>query len=153
MPELDLGVLPQMAQERTISWLAPASWAGERVVALWLGGGLARGEGDLHSDFDLCVGVDPHDLERWRATDTQALTGGQVAGGRMFPLGEDALIYHLLLNGALVALLIQTTARPPNVEPLLILGCRDEAFAETLARRITPRRSHTTRRRRRAHGS
>jgi hypothetical protein len=133
MPELDLGVLPQMAQERTISWLAPAIWADGRVVALWLGGSLARGEGDLYSDIDLRVTVDPDDLERWRAMDTQGLTGGQVAAGHTFPLGDDALIHHLLLrNGDIVDLLIQTTARPPNVEPLLMLGCRDEAFAETL---------------------
>jgi hypothetical protein len=131
--DLDLCVLPQIAQERTITWLAPAVWADERVVALWLGGSLARGEGDAYSDIDLRVAVDPADLEHWRAMDTQALTGGQVAGGHTFALGEDALIHHLLLrNGDIVDLLVQTTVRPPNVEPLLVLGCRDEAFAGTL---------------------
>ena len=66
MTSLDLGVLPTMAQERTISWLAPALWVDERVVALWLGGSLARGEGDDYSDIDLRVAVDPADLEAWR---------------------------------------------------------------------------------------
>jgi hypothetical protein len=133
VPNLDLSVLPQMAQTRTISWLAPALWADEQVVALWLGGSLACGEGDAYSDIDLRVAVDPADLEAWRALDTQALTGGQVAGGHTFALGEDALIHHLLLlNGDIVDLLIQTTARPPDAEPLLTIGCRDEAFAETL---------------------
>ena len=32
--DLDLSVLPRMAQERTISWLATAIWADARVVAL-----------------------------------------------------------------------------------------------------------------------
>ena len=92
MLDLNLGVLPQMAQEQTISWLAPAVWVVERVVALWLGGSLARGEGDAYSDIDLRVAVDPADLEAWRAMDTQALTGGQVAGGHTFALGEDAFL-------------------------------------------------------------
>jgi nucleotidyltransferase-like protein len=131
--DLDLGVLPQMAQTRTISQLAPAIWADERVVALWLGGSLARGEGDDYSDIDVRVAVDPADLEAWRALDTQALTGGQVVGGHTFALGEDALIHHLLLlNGDIVDLLVQTTARPPNVEPFVVLGCRDEMFAGRL---------------------
>jgi len=133
VPELDLGVLPEMAQARTIAELVPAIWADERVVALWLGGSLARGDGDIYSDIDLRVAVDPADLETWRAMDTQALTGGQVAGGQSFQLGEDALIHHLLLlNGDIVDLLVQTTARTPNGEPLLTLGCRDEAFARIL---------------------
>jgi hypothetical protein len=133
MPDLDLGVLPQMAQTRTISWLAPAIWADERVVALWLGGSLARGDGDTYSDIDLRVAVDPADLETWRAMDTQALMGGRVVGGHTFALGEDALIHHLvLLNGDIVDLLVQTTARPPNIEPLLVLGCRSAAFTATL---------------------
>jgi hypothetical protein len=133
MTSLDLDILPAMAQERTISWLAPALWADERVVALWLGGSLARGAGDDYSDIDLRVAVDSAELEAWRARDTQALTGGQVVGGHTFALGEDALIHHLLLlNGDIVDLLIQTTARPPNIEPLVVLGCRDETFAGTL---------------------
>jgi hypothetical protein len=133
MLDLDLGILPQMAQARTISELAPAIWADERVVALWLGGSLARGDGDEYSDIDLRVAVDHADLERWRAMDVQALTGGQVVGGRMFPLGGDALIHHLLLlNGDIADLLIQTTARTPNVEPLLVFGCRDEVFGRML---------------------
>jgi hypothetical protein len=122
-----------MPQTRTISALALPLWADERVVALWLGGSLARGDGDEYSDIDLRVAAHPADLERWRTLDVQALTGGQVVGGHMFPLGEDALIHHLLLlNGDIVDLLVQTTTRPPNVEPMVVLGCRDEAFAETL---------------------
>jgi hypothetical protein len=133
MTPLDLSVLPQMPQTRTISALALPLWADERVVALWLGGSLARGDGDEYSDIDLRVAAHPADMERWRTLDVQALTGGQVVGGHMFPLGEDALIHHLLLlNGDIVDLLVQTTTRPPNVEPMVVLGCRDEAFAETL---------------------
>jgi hypothetical protein len=133
MLDLELGVLPDISQARTISWLAPAIWVDERVVALWLRGSLARGDGDAYSDIDLRVAVAPADLEAWREKDTQALTGGQVVGGHTFPLGEKALIRHLVLrDGDIVDLLVQTTARPPIVEPLLILGCRDEAFAETL---------------------
>ena len=122
-----------MLQTRTISALAPALWADERVVALWLGGSLARGDGDEYSDIDLRIAAHPADMDHWRALDVQALTGGQVVGGHMFPLGEDALIHHLLLlNGDIVDLLVQTTTRPPNVEPMVVLGCREEAFAETL---------------------
>jgi hypothetical protein len=133
MLELDLGVLPSIAQARTIARLAPVIWADARVVALWLGGSLARDDGDDYSDIDLRVAVAPGDLEAWREKDTQALTGGQVVGGHTFPLGEDALIHHLVLrDGDIVDLLVQTTARLANVEPLLILGCRDAGFAETL---------------------
>jgi hypothetical protein len=145
MPDLDLGVLPQMAQARTISWLAPAIWADERAVALWLGGSLARGDGDTYSDIDLRVAVDPADLETWRAMDTQALLGGRVVGGHTFALGVDALIHHLvLLNGDIVDLLVQTTARPPNIEPLLLLGCRSAAFTATLQahNRVEPEPQH-----------
>ena len=154
MTSLDLGVLPAMAQERTISWLAPTLWVDERVVALWLGGRLARGDGDEYSDIDLRVAVDAADLEVWRALDVQALTGGQVVCGHTFALGEDALIHHLLLlNGDIADLLVQTTARTPNVEPLVVLGCRDDAFAGRFRSIIARSRSRAIRRPQRACGN
>jgi hypothetical protein len=148
MPELNFGILPQIAQERTISWLAPAIWADERIVALWLGGSLARGEGDAPSD--LRVAVDPDDLERWRAMDTQALTGEQVDGGRTFSLGEDALIHQLLLNGDKVDLLTQTTRDRRTSSRCSYLAAGTRRPPRRYLHRISPRRSHTTRRRRRA---
>ena len=132
--DLDLGTLPALPQTRTIRALADRLWRDERVVALWIGGSLARGAGDPYSDIDLRVAVAPPDLAAWEAPTSLPFDDGEVVGRHFIPLGEGAFIHHLVVrDGDILDLLVQSTAHPPVAEPILILGCRDAAFARALA--------------------
>ncbi len=133
MSELALDDLPPLPQAGTIRTLAGRLWRDERVVALWLGGSIARGAGDPYSDIDLRIAVRPDDLADWTAPDLDALAGGMVVGRQFMRFGEGMLLHHVALrNGDVVDLLAQSTERAPFAEPLLIFGCRDARMAEAL---------------------
>jgi predicted nucleotidyltransferase len=132
--DLDLTRLPALPQSSTIRWLAPCLWQRHGVVAVWLGGSLASGAGDQYSDIDLRVAVAPEDLRDWEAPDLSALFDDQVLGRRFIRFGEDAFLHHFILrNGDILDFLVQSAARTPSAERILILGCRDEALAVRLA--------------------
>jgi hypothetical protein len=134
MPKLHLAGLPPLPQAGTISLLAPRLWADERVVAIWLGGSLAREAGDRYSDIDLRVAVAPADLATWEAPDLVALLDGLVLGKQFLRFGPHSFLHHLILaNGDILDFLVQSTDAPPGPEPIRILGCRDDAFAVRLA--------------------
>jgi hypothetical protein len=132
--DLHLDLLPALPQSRTIHGLAPLLWRDERVVALWLGGSFGSGTADPYSDIDLRVGVLPADFARWEAPDLDALLGAAPLARHLLHLGADSLLHHLVLaNGDILDLLIQSAAVAPDIEPALVLGCRDEAFTHLLA--------------------
>lgn len=134
MAELDLTWLADLSWAERAAWPAARLWEDGRVVALWLGGSLARGAGDQYSDIDLRVAVRPDDLDAWRALDLNEPLLRAVVGEHQMWLGGDALLRHVaLVNGDILDLLVQSSARAPNVEPLLVLGCRDAEFARRLA--------------------
>ncbi|MGO8950027.1 MAG: nucleotidyltransferase family protein [Ktedonobacterales bacterium] len=132
--ELRLDLLPALPQSQTVRDLAPRLWRDERVLAVWLGGSFATGTADPYSDIDLRVAVPPEDLVRWETPDLDALLGAPPLARHMLRLGEDSFLHHLILtNGDIMDLLIHSAARAPGIEPTLVLGCRDEAFAHLLA--------------------
>jgi hypothetical protein len=134
MDALDLAKLPALPQAETIAPLAARQWADDRVVANSAGGSLASGAGDRYSDIDLRIAVTPSDLAAWEATDFAALLDDLVLGKHFLRFGADSFLHHLILaNGDILDFLAQTTDARPTTEPILILGCRDAAFAEKLA--------------------
>ncbi len=134
MSPLVLAGLPPLPQRETIALLAPRLWADERVVAIWLGGSLARGVGDRYSDIDLRIAVTPADLGAWESPDFAPLLDDLVLGQQFLRFGEGSFLHHLILaNGDILDFLVQTTDAQPTTESVQILGCRDAAFAETLA--------------------
>jgi predicted nucleotidyltransferase len=133
-PDLS-GVPNALPQKRRLAAVAADLWRDPNVCALWLGGSLARGTADAHSDVDLRVAVslDAFDANNAPASARQ-LTDAVVAGLRV-PFGDDAVLHHLLLgDGEIYDLFVQTTQREPSNEARLVLACRPESgFAAKLA--------------------
>lgn len=131
--ELRLEALPSLPQSQTVRDLAPRLWCDERVVAVWLGGSFGTGTADSYSDIDLRVAVPPADLVRWEAPDLGALLGDPPLARHFLRFGDDSFLHHLIVpNGDILDLLVQSAAVAPSAEPTLVLGCRDEAFAQLL---------------------
>jgi len=114
-------------------------------VAIWLGGSLAAGTGDLYSDIDLRVAVSPEDLAEWEPSDLQSVLDWPALARQLVKLGDGAFIHHMILrSGDILDLLVQSSEAAPVNEPVLILGCRDNALAERLASSIqAPKVEHT----------
>jgi predicted nucleotidyltransferase len=131
--ELRLDALPSLPQSQTIREIVPRLWQDERVVAIWLGGSFAAGSADVFSDIDLRVAVPPADLVRWEAPDLDTLLGAPPLARHFLRLGERSFLHHLIVpNGDILDLLIQSSEAVPDVEPALVLGCRDKSFAERI---------------------
>ncbi len=136
MPELDLSRLPDLPISATIRAVASRLWPDASVLALWIGGSLASGAGDLFSDADVRVAVAPEDFAAWRSPPLDALFSPLEVVGRVpMSFGEEyAILHHLILsNGEIFDFYVQSTDRPPTREPLLALGCRSAEFARVLA--------------------
>jgi hypothetical protein len=129
--------LPDLPQRATIVEVASRLRTDDTVVALWVGGSLARGAGDRYSDVDFRVAVEAEQFASWRSPlFSQIFTGTPVVGRIYIPFGNDALLHHLVLgNGEIFDFFVQSTSRLPTEEPLLILGCRSEEFARLLKAR------------------
>ncbi|MGE5334705.1 MAG: hypothetical protein ACM3N4_08405 [Nitrososphaerota archaeon] len=132
--DLRLEHLPALPQSRAIERVAPRVWQDERVVAIWLGGSLAAGSGDVYSDIDLRIAVPPADLSEWEASDLHTLFDDPVLARQFVSLPGGSFLHHLILsNGDILDFLVQSVETVPGDEPVLVLGCRDDAFAERLA--------------------
>lgn len=133
MTALNLDLLPDLPQRPFLKELATDLWNDPEVVALWLGGSLARGAGDAHSDVDLRVAVASESVSETLPPAAVRLET-QVVYRLILRIGDDAVLHHLLLrDGQIYDLWVQTAAREPSHERRLVLGCRDAAFAARLA--------------------
>jgi len=132
--ELRLDTLPDLPQRATIVEISTRLWQNDEVVALWLGGSLARGAGDLFSDIDFRVAVAPQDLAAWKTPHfVDIFASSPVVGQQLLTFGEHAFLHHLVLaNGEILDFFVQSTTQQPGAEPRVILGCRDEDFAQLL---------------------
>ncbi len=135
MPELQFNHLPNLPQRETIREVAANLWPHAEVLALWIGGSLASGAGDLLSDVDFRVAIAPENFASWRApTFEQIFTSTSVVGQSVMTFGDEAILHHLVLsNGEIFDFFVQSTARQPTLEPLLVLGCRSAEFERVLA--------------------
>ena len=126
-------ILPDLPQSRRLAALVADLWADPNVVALWLGGSLARGEGDRYSDVDLHVAL------RSEAYDPDSIpeSAGQLAAAAVvrlrFSFVAGTTLWHMLLkDGEIYDLSIQSADQEPAYEARLVLACRDEAFGAKL---------------------
>ena len=137
MNELRLNELPDLPQRITIVEVASQIWHDDQVVAVWIGGSLARGAGDVFSDVDFRVAVAPEQIEDWKTPSFEHIfTRAAVVGQNFLQFGNGAFLHHLVLaNGEIFDFFVQSTEQLPTAEPLLILGCRNAAFERTLLER------------------
>lgn len=133
--ELQLDTLPDLPQRTTIVEISTRIWQHSDVVALWLGGSLAREGGDVFSDTDFRVAVAPQEMAVWKTPNFEEIfVSSPVVGQQFLSFGEQAFLHHLVLaNGEIIDFFVQSTAQKLTPEPRLILGCRDEDFAQLLA--------------------
>lgn len=132
--ELRLDLIPQLPQCATIREISRRLWHHEQVLALWLGGSLGRGGGDAYSDVDYRVAVAAQHLPGWQPPDFAAIfASDRVVGQQALVSGQGLALYHLVLSGGeILDFCVQSTARDLTPEARLVLGCRDEQFAQIL---------------------
>lgn len=137
MNDLHLDVLPNLPQRATIIEAASQIWNDEEVVAIWVGGSLARGAGDIYSDVDFRVAVPPEQLASWKVPNFKDIfQQAPVVGQSFLAFGNDSFLHHLVLaNGEIFDFFVQSIEHLPTAEPLLILGCRSAALEQTLRER------------------
>src|SRR2546429_5801527 len=89
MDELNLNNLPDLPQQKTIRAVATALWPYKEVIALWLGGSLARGTGDVVSDIDFRVAVIPLHFAHWEVPQfKQMFVQTPVVGHQLLRFGD-----------------------------------------------------------------
>ncbi len=133
MNDLNLEALPDLPQRPLLRELAHDLWTDPAVAALWLGGSLARGAGDAHSDVDLRVALVPPAVSESFPASAHRLTD-RVTYCFTSRIAADAVLHHMLLDdGQVYDLWVQTAAREPSREARGVLGCRDKALASRLA--------------------
>ena len=135
MTQLQLNNLPQLPQMETLCKIVPIIWERDEVVALWLRGSLARGEGDAYSDIDFDLAVKPEALDAWKVATfvDEAIFGGNCVGYATTRFADDAFLHHLVLsNGDMLDFGVQSAEREPPQEPMIVLGCRDGTLAQKL---------------------
>ena len=136
--EFTLTALPNLPQREMLRQIVPILWQQPDVIAIWLGGSLARGNGDIYSDVDLRVAVASEALETWRSPEkASGFFGGACVGQTFLPFGESAFLHHLVLqNGDIYDLWIQPASAALSPEAVLVLGCRDNALGEKLRQTV-----------------
>lgn len=133
MDSLFLDALPMLPQVLELRRLAQILWRQEGVIALWLGGGFARGVADQYSDLDLrlCVSVDS--VEQWKQPDFELLFDGEIVGSRRNGFGPNQMFHQIVLaNGYIIDLLVQTVDQKPPQDFVRLIGCRDQDFRRLL---------------------
>lgn len=129
----DLSFLDSLPQRRRLALVLADLWAEPSVMALWLGGSLARGVGDPYSDVDLRVAVTPETF-----SDTEFPAGAvrlREAAVAVLPLrfGVHSVLFHTLLNdGEIYDLHVLRSDQPPPDERRRLIACRDDNFAAQL---------------------
>jgi hypothetical protein len=130
---LNFDALPSLPQTPFLKEVVTRVWQHPEVVAVWLGGSLARGHGDPYSDIDLRVAVEASHISKWEKPDLERFFDGQPLAHHLMRFGDTALLHHLLaVNGDIYDLYVQSLEHPLSPEERLILGCRDERFRTKL---------------------
>lgn len=131
--KFDVETLPTLPQLKALRDVAPKLWERPEVVALWIGGSIARGNADLYSDVDLRIAVVPEALQVWRHVDLNALFAQSCVAHVLLEFGEGAFLHHLVLEtGDIYDVWVQSATEAVHDEFILTLACRDENFAEKL---------------------
>lgn len=133
MSDIDLGLLAHGPHANLIRDITSKCSDDGSIHAIWVGGSLAAGRGDVYSDVDFRIAVEPGQIDRWTSPDWQHYLPILPCGGLLMRFGEQTLLHHLILaDGTIVDFYVQDTTQH-NPEPnLVILTCRSAEFRATL---------------------
>ena len=131
---MNLGLLENGPHAKLIRGLAEKCYADSTVEAIWVGGSLATGKGDVYSDVDFRIAVDASRMEQWREPDWDLYLPLPSCGSTFLRFSDHALLHHLILiDGTIVDFYVQDTS-VKNPEPkLVVIACRNEQFGKALA--------------------
>ena len=134
MQELDISLLPDLPQKQFLVRVLADLWHDPAVVCLSLTGSLARGAGDIYSDVDLGVAVQPESFDPDQLPASARLLMENAVVHQPAKMGEHATLHHLLLaHGELYDLMVYTTGYPLREQLRLVLACRDDDFGARLS--------------------
>jgi predicted nucleotidyltransferase len=127
-------LLPDLPQQHFLRKVIAELWQDPAVVCLWLTGSLARGVGDIYSDVDLGVAVQPAAFNAAELPASARLLKEKAVVHKAAKVGEHATLHYLLLDhGELYDLMVQSTEHTMRKQARVVLGCRDEAFGAQLS--------------------
>lgn len=107
--------------------------ADPNVVAIWLGGSLARGAGDPYSDVDLCIALRPEVYAADEIPASAARLAAAAVTQLPFHFGGEATLWHMMLeDGTIYDLHVQPADEAPPRGVKLALACRDDEFGAKL---------------------
>jgi predicted nucleotidyltransferase len=131
-------LIPDLPQKKLLIPIVEGLWQDPSIVAVWLGGSLARGQGDPNSDVDLRVALRPEKYVRTPSGATLLFKMAVIH--QRLEFAEDSTLHHMLLrNGQIYDLLVQSTSRSPTNEHRLVLACRDAQFEVRLSHGVDPK--------------
>lgn len=135
---LDFSLVPDLPQTALLTEIATELFASVEVRAIWLGGSLARGQGDAFSDIDLRLFVSD---ESFSETELPvAATTLRRTAVVWLPMNfGTGVLHHLMLDsGTIVDLFVQKATAQPSPEARLLLGVKEEALAAKLREGADP---------------
>ncbi len=142
--DLNFGPLENGPHIDLIRNMAERCYANTSIQAIWVGGSLASGTGDAHSDIDFRIAVDASEMDKWMQPDWNEYLPLESYGATLMRFGEHAILHHhILSDGTIIDFFVQATSRK-NPEPaLVVIACRNDEFGEALANFATPALSLT----------
>ena len=130
---IDIGPLAQGPHTELIRKMATLCSADQSIQAIWVGGSLAAGHGDIFSDVDFRIAVEPGQVGSWTSPDWERYLPLPPCGGLMLRFGEQSLLHHLVLtDGTIVDFHVQDTTAKNHEPHVVILACRSAEFRATL---------------------
>lgn len=142
MQTIDLGPLEKGPHADHMRAIGGRCATDERILAAWVGGSLATGRGDVFSDIDFRIAVQPDTVDDWVTPDWGRYLPLPPSGGTFMRFGEHALLHHLVLSDSTILDFYVQDTTGQNFEPnIVILFCGDRPFGERLAhfsRPVTP---------------
>jgi hypothetical protein len=133
MTNIDLGLLEQGPHADLIGALADKCYADDGIQAIWIGGSLASGHGDLYSDIDFRIAVEPGQVDKWANPDWNQYLPLSPVGVILMRFGDRALLHHMVLaDGTIVDFYVQDKTQQ-NPEPnVVVLAARNPELRATI---------------------
>ena len=140
--KIEIGRLEHGPHAGLIRGMARMCYADPSIQAVWVGGSLAAGRGDIFSDVDFRIAVEPGQVDGWTSPDWERYLPLRPCGGLMLRFSEQALLHHMVLSdGTIVDFYVQDTNAQNHEPDVVILACRSaklRGWLEEFARPPAP---------------
>jgi hypothetical protein len=135
---LNFSRVPDLPQTALLKEVATELFSGDDVRAIWLGGSLARGQGDLFSDIDLRLFVTNESFSEIELPADATILRRDAVVHLPMNFGTGVLHHLMLGSGTILDLFVQKATAEPSPEARLILGVKDAALAAKLTEGADP---------------